>query len=172
MRGRLRKAAFGPALLLASCAEEAAGPLTAPRVPIGAVAVSLVPFDSALRDFRFFSGLESAQRLVVRDEAAWNALWRRIAAPVDPMPPVPQVDFASSMVVLAAMGVRPSTGYSISITGVFRESGRLYVEVLELSPGQDCVTGAALTAPLTAVLVPRGGDTPVYVEREETYSCG
>lgn len=149
-----------------------AGPtgLRAARVPPKAAQVTT---DRVLdlSPFRFYSGLRERERLVIRRPGEWGAAWQRITAASFPARPLPPVDFSRELVVLAAMGERPTGGYSITIDGVFEARGRLYVQVRETSPGRNCIVTEALTQPIDAVRVPRHDGTVAFVERAETRSC-
>ena len=47
---------------------------------------------------------DDAAQQVVRDPAAWQALWARLHVNASPTPALPAVDFAKDMLVVAAMG--------------------------------------------------------------------
>lgn len=117
------------------------------------------------------SGMETAAREVITDPAVWANAWNAIHQNVQPRPAPPAIDFAGSVVFLAAMGTRPTGGYSIVIEGVYRTDDRLYVVVRERSPGSNCVTTQALTAPVAAVSTAKVGLPVTFVERRETVDC-
>ena len=75
------------------------------------------------------------------------------------------------MVVLVAMGQRPTGGYSITVEGVYDASGRMFARVREKSPGATCIVSEAFTAPVDAVRVPRRDGAVIFVERAETVVC-
>ena len=56
--------------------------------------------------FRYNSGVETAMRETLRDTAAWRTLWTRLTSRVGPPVPLPEVDFAREMVLVAALGER------------------------------------------------------------------
>jgi hypothetical protein len=79
------------------------------------------------------------------------------------------VDFARDVVILAAMGTRPSTGFSVTITEVRVHDGTFWVRVTEQSPGRNCVAGDAITSPVHAVRAPREATAAQFmVARVET----
>ncbi len=118
------------------------------------------------------TGIEEPRRTIVRTEAQWRELWGELAARVIPPSEPPAVDFDRRMVIVAAMGRRPTGGYSISIEEVRATADSLHVSVVETSPGPGCLTTQALTAPVAAVSVERHPGAPVFLEREETRDCG
>lgn len=145
-------------------------------IPSGAAALRAPPqraasFDSAMARFRYYSGLEERQRLVVRDARAWNLLWSRIRESLQPAPAVPSVDFSTEMVIVAAMGTRPSGGFAIEIRGVYELDGDVFVEVREVSPGPGCGTTLALTAPVAAVVVPARSGAVRFSESASLREC-
>ena len=115
-----------------------------------------------------YSPYHEHARLLIHDEDAWEQRWSQIVG--DDIP-APAVDFTSEMVLVAAMGVRNSSGYGITFEGVFENAEGLYVQVLETSPGPNCGVFDAISAPVIAVAIPRR-DVPVFwLERADTLSC-
>lgn len=119
----------------------------------------------------YYTGVHDKQRLVLKNEAAWNQMWSQIVAGREPKPPLPEVNFVTEMVVVVAMGTRSSGGYAIDIDAVYESDGKLYVDVLETSPGASCFVTGALTAPLHAVRVRRHDGAILFSERAETHEC-
>jgi hypothetical protein len=106
---------------------------------------------------------------VIRDTAAWNALWMRVASNVSPAPAAPAIDFAKYMVVVAAMGSRGHGGYKVSITGAAEQSGVVTVEVTESSPGPGCMSAMIMTSPIVIASLPRSaGDVKFNVTKKTT----
>jgi PrcB C-terminal len=95
-----------------------------------------------------YSGYGEAERIVIRDPAAWDHAWATAWANHSPVPPLPPVDFDTEMVVLAALGSRPSGGYTIEIERVTSEAAGAAVRVLATSPAADCFVTQALTQPV------------------------
>ena len=67
---------------------------------------------------------DAAAQQVVRDPAAWQALWTRLHANASAAPVLPPVDFAKDMVVVAAMGMKGHGGYKIAITAAADDAGK------------------------------------------------
>lgn len=152
------------ALVATGCSKDVADV----RVPAEAQSLAMVEVYSARADW---TGYEDPVRTVITDEAAWAEAWGTLHATVSPTPERPSIDFDASVLVLAAMGTRPSTGYSVIIEKVQHHDGVLYVSLLERSPGSSCITGAALTAPAHVVQVPRTGTDVEFDVKRETRSC-
>jgi PrcB C-terminal len=113
------------------------------------------------------TGIGEARRLVIRDANAWAAFWSELGVGTRPA-----VDFSRDLVIAVAAGQRPSGGHQIAIDRVTRTGGDLRVEVLEISPGPNCMTSSSLTQPVDVVMV--SGVNPLswsFVERSEVRGC-
>lgn len=128
--------------------------------------------DSTLASYyRYNSALEDSARFVVRTADEWTVLWNRIVANHGPTPPVPAIDFEKEMLLVAAMGTRNTGGYSIQIEAVDKDSSAITASVRSRSPGNNCITTQALTAPVDIVRIPRS-DLPVqFVEEHIVTNC-
>jgi hypothetical protein len=102
------------------------------------------------------SGVRTGKLVVIRDEAAWKKLWmeHKKNRTGDPPPPI---DFSKEMVISVFLGVRPSGGFSVSMTDISDSgsAGGLSVTVEETSPGRGCFVTAMLTYPFHIVRVAR-----------------
>jgi hypothetical protein len=116
---------------------------------------------------------EKEFRLVINTRDEFSDFWTRFTAQIHPSNgtlPLPEIDFSKEMIVVAAMGQRPSSGYWIVIDGACEVDGQVEVFVSSLEGGISC--GAALgvvTYPADAVRLPQT-DLPV-VFRETQVSC-
>jgi uncharacterized membrane protein len=91
-------------------------------------------------------------RSVVRDPAAWAALWASHAGSGSQPP---DVDFATEMVVAAFAGERPTPGHAIEIVGARRESASLAISVTELQPPRGMIAAQMIVSPFHIVTLPR-----------------
>lgn len=160
--------ALTSALTLAACGSETILLDPGTHAPVGAV---LLVAEDVVSIQGSWSGFDEATRTVIRDDEAWAAAWETMHAQQAPAPERPDVDFTSHVIVLAAMGTRPNTGYSIQIERVHAHDGELYVSVLERSPGPSCITGQAMTAPVHVIQVAREGTSAHFSVNTETVSC-
>lgn len=144
---------------LAACAES---PLAGPPLddlPGQAVVVTRL-------DERYpsqYSGFGDPARIVVDDAAQWAEVWARLWNNQRPLPPLPAVDFAREVVIVAAMGSRPTGGYGVRVQDAAVQANQVVVRAVETSPGSGCVTTQAFTAPADVVKLPRT-DRPVRFE--------
>ena len=109
----------------------------------------------AMVGYRHTSGFDTRQQFVVRDSATWATTWTKLLGSHNPKPPLPAVDFAREMIVVASMGTRSSGGYTIGIDSVFVARDTVFFRVRETSPGSRCGTTAALTSPVGLARVER-----------------
>ena len=123
-----------------------------------------LPFDGRGRDGK----IDAERTEIVRDQQAWEALWAELTGRSDPPP---AVDFATEMVVVVGVGVRPSGGYSVSIDSVREVGGVTAVEYTETQPGPRCVVTLALTHPYTVVRVPRTETPGEFKGTLRTHNC-
>lgn len=111
-----------------------------------------------------YGGMGMQQHLVIRDAKAWATVWQQIAGTGEPRPDVPVVDFTRDVVIVAALGWRPSSGYSIDITEVRVGGGDAVVFLEERDPGQSCVVLAVETAPVAFAIVPSFPGLAMFVD--------
>ncbi|HET7499569.1 MAG TPA: protease complex subunit PrcB family protein [Kofleriaceae bacterium] len=119
---------------------------------------------------RFNNGMGQRARLVIRNEAVWDDVWKKIASTSFPPPAVPAIDFDRNVVIVAAMGHRSSGGYVITVDDVRIAGEDADVTVTEQSPAS-CLVTAAFTEPLAVVLAPRFSGKATFIEHSVEYTC-
>ncbi len=113
------------------------------------------------------TGISESRRLVLRDANAWGQFWSELG-----VGDRPSVDFNHDVVVAVAAGQRPTGGYEIAIDRVTQSNGGLTVEVVERTPGPNCMTTASLTQPVDVVVVPAADAKSLsFMERKEIRGC-
>jgi hypothetical protein len=168
MRVRIGKRNGAGALALAftmavtACASD--GPF-APRAAVELGAREVFSLQNA------WSGFAQPTRRLVTNEAEWAATWATLHANVEPKPALPEIDFGSSVLVVVAMGSRPTSGYSVIVEDVRAHRGVFYVTVRERSPGPSCGAFQAITQPVHVVEVARQGTTARFEVQRETFAC-
>jgi hypothetical protein len=165
MKGWNRAGMMLLAGLVAGCGATVAEPDAAPRQ-----AVVLQKHEVVLVE-NWNSGFEAPERLFITDAGAWAAAWQLIHRHQSDVPPLPAVDFARDVVILAAMGPRPTGGFRVTVDAVHAHGGVLYATVIERSPGAGCGTFQAITSPVHAVRVPRDGTSARFVINRQTVNC-
>jgi hypothetical protein len=89
---------------------------------------------------------------LVRTEDEWARRWRTMTSGQRPAPDVPAVDWASELVVLLALGWRPTGGYVVIIEQVTVRDRHVHVSAWEERPGG--YTTQAVTYPVHALAMP------------------
>jgi hypothetical protein len=113
------------------------------------------------------TGILEARRLVIRDVNAWAEFWSELGVGERP-----DVDFSKVVVLAVAAGQRPSGGYGISVDRVSQRDGDLTAEVVETTPGPNCMTTGSLTQPVDVVVVPAvAAHGWSFIERKEVHDC-
>ena len=115
---------------------------------------------------------ESSLRLVIKNRDEFSNFWKRLTAHVPPggwVPPRPEIDFSKEMVVVAAMGARPTSGYWTIIDGACEAGGQVQVFVSNVEDATCSGRFPAVTYPADAIRLPRS-DLPI-VFRETQVSC-
>jgi hypothetical protein len=146
------------ALLAGGCAAQT--PCPPPTAGAGTLATPTLDIAKGVD-----SRIDRSRRVVIRDAASWQALWREHAG-LDTSPP--DVDFANEMVVGAFAGERLTAGYAITIQSVQPCGKRVQVTVREAAPGTSEVTAQVLTRPFHLVRTPRLEGEVFFIEAPST----
>lgn len=153
------------ALAAASCSKSPLEPsrITAP--------LTLSRFSPPNASLSYNSGFVESRRLVVQDATTWREVWGEIWRNVSPAPALPSVDFSRETVVVAALGQRPTGGFSIFVESATDRNGDIVVRIRSVAPGPNCVTTQALTQPVDAARLSRQAQGVTLEEVAETTSC-
>jgi hypothetical protein len=122
--------------------------------------------------YRMTSGITRKDRIIVRDAAAWTAIWPQVVGSHSPRPDQPTVDFGRETIVVASMGQRSSGGYSVTIDSAGVAGDTVILAVTERSPGPTCGTTAALSQPIALARVLRPNAVIRFVEKSVVTDCG
>ena len=113
------------------------------------------------------TGIGESRRLVIRDANAWSQFWSELGVGERP-----DVDFTRNVVVAVAAGQRSTGGFEIAVDRITQTDGELSVEVVERTPGPNCITTASLTQPVDVVVVPLADARSwSFMERKEIRAC-
>lgn len=100
------------------------------------------------------SGLTEPRRQVIREEGEWYRLWSEHAAEVNRVALPPPISFASEMVIVVAMGERPTGGYLVDVVDVELTGRTLKVLVGERQPRPGTIQIQQITQPYIFVALP------------------
>ena len=156
----LRAVPIVVALLAAACAAAPSVDLTLTRLAAGP------------QPFELHSGFTAPTNIVARTEGELEVLWDTIYAGQSPRPSPPAIDFNQHIVVARAMGVRPTGGFTVTLTGLLRQSGEYVVQVRETAPGPDCGVTLAQTSPIDVATIARHDDPIKFAVSTATRNCG
>ena len=108
-------------------------------------------------------------REVVKDQAAWSALWAELrkdsGLPEEP----PAVDFAREMVIVAAMETQSCVS-RVTISAASDTGGELIIDVLEAPPAPNCVCITA-ERPIHVVRLRRVDAPPSFTVQRGQTNC-
>ena len=138
------------------------------------VAVSLLEYGPKRsgRGIPFLNGgISKRARLVIRNGGEFNELWRQMAGAGSDKPAPPQVDFSREMLIVAAMGEQPSSGYEIIIDSACEVDKRLEVQVRSTNFLKCGLQLGVVTAPVDIVRLPKTDLPVVFRETEVTSDC-
>ena len=121
--------------------------------------------------FTSYSGLADSALLVVRDSSAWQELWQRVNRPFIPAPPAPAVNFQQEMIVVAALGRRPTAGHDVVIEGAEQDSTGIEVVVRRSEPAPGCPVNAAVTQPVDMARMRADRRAVRFRERQVVVPC-
>lgn len=123
------------------------------------------------------SGIWDRRRMVIRDDEAWLDLWKRVHSP-DPthgpyttLPPLPEIDFSSEMLIVVSSGARPTGGYGIIIDAIYGQQNQIEIVVRDVSPGKECIVTQSATQPVDIVRLPKTARSIVFREVGVVHEC-
>ncbi len=156
--------ACGPAAEVSQPEDRA--PTTAATEPVPVTRLRTEPVS-----FMGTSGLRTAQRTVIGDETAWRAAWSVLWTGAVPVPTLPLVDFAREVIVLVALGERPTGGYQIFVDSATTGVGGTVVYVRTVSPGARCGRFQVLTQPVDLARLHRMQGPLTFRDRAVVMEC-
>jgi hypothetical protein len=99
------------------------------------------------------SGFDGTATVVYRTRGDFESFWRRHGSNRIPVPDVPEVDFASEMVVVVFSGTKNTGGYNVEITSVDQRENEIIVNYVTDSPPPGAITTQALTQPYHMIAI-------------------
>ena len=89
-------------------------------------------------------GPEIATFTAVQSESAWRNLWAQLEPRLPremgqkASHPFPHIDFTRQTLLVAALGTKPTGGYSLSVQSVTENPTSISVKLVALNPGKPC----------------------------------
>jgi hypothetical protein len=164
MRQRLLVRTCG--CLTAVLAMSACASPSSPSTPLG-----LTRFRPEPTSFLAISGYDQPLTLAIHDRDTWVRSWNDIHSRLSPAPALPEIDFTKEMVLVAAVGSRPSSGYEVVFTGATEASDVVTVDVESRIPGPTCIGLPVVTAPVDLARIPRRNGAIVFRSTPKVVNC-
>lgn len=158
-------AVLSASVLLAGCSVATGEPRPADLSLNGGGQANAIPFTSVASSQ--LSHVMTPKKLVIRDQAAWEALWAEHTAGSEPAPPLPRVDFARRMLVAVFAGRSGNSCDSLGIGAITADAGRLVVEVDERNPGANVMCALVTINPMQVVALERSDADVDFVARAD-----
>ena len=136
----------------------------------------------AYRPTRYFGpnsrGPKAPLFTAIQSEEQWRELWSqigpRVAPDMDQRRPQ-HIDFTRKTLLVAALGTKPTGGYTVSVNSVVESPTQITVNVIALRP-KNCgsaLNGVTLTttSPIALVLIPKTTKPVEFNTRETEDAC-
>jgi len=118
-----------------------------------------------------FSGLSATDRLVIRSQAEWQAVWASVWQATSPPPPLPAIDFTREMIIVAPLGQQVTGGYDIYVDTAFETTSGVTIAIRSVVAGAGCPTLPVVTQPVDIARLPRRDGPIVFEERAQINQC-
>jgi hypothetical protein len=103
----------------------------------------------------YSSGVRESLQIVARNQAEWDALWKRhVSTEINPAP-TPAINFDKEIVIGVFLGEKPTGGYDVEIIRVEQSDGEMVIHYREKSPLPGGIVTQALTQPFHIIQVVR-----------------
>jgi hypothetical protein len=126
-------------------------------VNVEAAAVAFTSIEQSTR-----SNIGDARSVVIRDAAAWAALWKEHKGDAAPLP---AVDFNKAMVLGVFLGSQPNGCYSTSFSRVYRNGKKIVAVHADTVPGMGVMCTMNITTPAELVVVERSDATVEFASQ-------
>ena len=156
---------FGAASLSVVLGGLLAGGCSSPAVPTESIAVTTLAESTDAE-----GGLKTEATFVIRDADTLRRVWAQVFGSRTTRE-VPSVNFNEVIIVIAAMGAEPTTGYEIKITGATRRDRGVVVGVTTVSPGPSCAVSQVITYPVALSRLPRTDANVGFEFTRTTRAC-
>ncbi len=116
-----------------------------------------------------YSGVQSAQNLVIKDSSAWASLWAQHTSKQSQPPVLPSVDFSRKMVVAVFSGNKPSGCFGIAAPQVERVNAVnpvIRVSHVDTQPEPGNVCTQSITSPALLLEIDRSNDAVEFANNK------
>jgi len=116
-------------------------------------------------------GISQRARLVIRDRDEFNKFWQELFRSISHKPALPEIDFSREMIIVAAMGQQPSSGYEVIIDSACEVDNRFEVLVRSTNFLKCGLQLGVVTEPVDIVRLPKTVLPVTFREIEVTSDC-
>ena len=118
------------------------------------------------------SGISVARNEKIETRERFAAVWNEVHSNQTPVPAMPQINFDSYDVLLAARGTTPDPCFSIEVGTAVLGASALAVEVVKIDPAANCPPCPAVTgAPVHMVRVRKPRVAAQFTTTTRTRNC-
>lgn len=116
---------------------------------------------------------------IIGSQEEWEEFYRELIQPLEHVAQFngfsldadapSDIDFDTYTLIAGGLGFRPSNGTSLSVESVIETYSTVYINALAVEPGANCLSGAQVTYPTTALLI-RNTDKNIRIYLSEARS--
>ncbi len=116
-------------------------------------------------------GFKSKTNLVISTQEEFLKIWDQAFANYMNKETAPSIDFEKNVILLVALGQKTSGGHTIKVNSVVETKDNTVVNILETSPGKDCMTTEAITYPYQIVQIEKPNKNVQFSAIEKVIDC-
>lgn len=116
-------------------------------------------------------GFLEQKNVVVKSEEKLQEIWNEAYSNFMKKPPLPKINFETSVVVLVAIGERNNGGFSVKVASVTEHENNLMIIAEENIPNDNCVTTSMISYPYEIIEFPVTHKKIVFKNVEKIYDC-
>jgi hypothetical protein len=83
----------------------------------------------------------------------------------------PQIDFENYQVIAGGLGMRTSGGYMILVKDVLEFEHEIYVNIIDIRPGNNCIVTSEITYPSTIIVIKKTSKPIKFFVSKYTSKC-
>lgn len=117
------------------------------------------------------SGYMEKKNLIIASTEAYDEAWNELFSNFMKKPPVPAINFETSMVILVTMGEKTNGGYSIHVKSITENEKDVVVLIEERIPAKNCMTTSVIVYPAQLIELPATDKEIIFTTEENIYSC-
>lgn len=140
-----------------------------PQPPAPPPCTNPLPFTGVVNES--LSGISLPEQGLINDQAAWEELWSRIYAIMEPQPPIPSVDFSTETIVYVALGRKANSCYGVSISCIMTSASKLQVLCDDIVPGKKCFCNDVVVTPVDVVKIAKYVGPADFFHTTKTQNC-